>query len=107
MSQTTSDETINCLGSQYSNTVTTVIATLNAITTVNVLVRVYSTYTNCFNQTFPVEYFINIDAGALSGFSNITTTGYVDCGGLEFQACATETRTIDSYEVVTSNFEIC
>jgi hypothetical protein len=107
MSQSTSYEGVECLGSQYTNTITTVIATLAATTSVNVLVRVNLTYVDCLNQTFSTSTLININAGDLSSFSDITTLAYVDCGGQQFQACSIETKTIDSYDVLTSNFTIC
>jgi hypothetical protein len=106
LSQSTSYEGIECLGSPYTNTITTVTATLDAITNVNVLVRVNQTYQDCLNKTYYPSSTININAGDLSGFSNITTLAYVNCGGLE-PACAIETRTIDTYEVLTSNYTIC
>ena len=106
MSQSTSYDGVECLGSQYTNTITTVTATLSAATSVNVLVRVYQTYQDCLNQTYYPSSTININAGDLSGYSNITTLAYVSCGGLE-QSCAIETKTIDSYDVLTSNFTIC
>ena len=105
MSQSNSYEQINCLGQgPYNNTITTITATLDAIALGAVSVRVYGTRTLCYGSTQPEQFDIVITAGQLSGYVDVTTYAYVDCGQ---GSCEVESISIDSYEMLTPNYSIC
>jgi hypothetical protein len=106
MSQTTDSIPITCLGNSYTNTITTVIATLSTISSVNVTVRVNVTRNLCYGSTSPDYYDITISAGQLSNSVDITTFAYVDCGGQD-PSCIQETISIDTYQSQTTNYTIC
>jgi hypothetical protein len=104
LSQSTSYDQYDCTGTLYQRETTTVTATLASISPITVIVRTYATRTDCLNQQFSVQYDTYINAGDLSGFTNITTLIIVDCGG---SGCAPETIAINSQEVLTANYTIC
>ena len=104
LSQSTSYDQYDCTGTLYQRETTTVTATLASISPITVIVRTYATRTDCLNQQFSVQYDTYINAGDLSGFTNITTLIIVDCGG---NGCTPETIAINSQEVLTANYTIC
>ena len=101
-------EEITCLGQgPYNNTITTVTATLDVISSVAVSVRVYGTRTFCYpGPTQSDQFDIVITAGTLSNDVDIPTYSFVNCGGLE-STCQVEQVSIDSYSALTTNYPIC
>jgi hypothetical protein len=107
MTDSQSYEQINCLGQgPYNNTITRITATLDATALGAVSVRVFGTRTLCYGQTQQEQFDITITAGQLSGYVDITTYAYVDCGGRE-STCQVESISIDLYEALTTNYPIC
>jgi hypothetical protein len=105
MTESESYTQINCLGQgPYNVTTTTVTATLAAISSVNVTVRVNGTINYCYGTSGIQTYDITITAGSLSNYVDIITSSYVDCGQ---GSCVIETITIDGYESQTPNYGIC
>jgi hypothetical protein len=104
MTTSTSSQGITCLGNSYTNTITRVTATLDAISAINVTVRVYATRYWCYGGSGSEQYDITITAGNLSNYVDITTTAYVDCGQ---GSCEIETISIDSYVSQTTNYTEC
>jgi hypothetical protein len=104
MNQSTSTESITCLGNSYTNTITRVTATLGNISSVNVTIRVNCTRTPCYGGGSLDYYDITILSGQISNYIDITTFAYVDCGQ---GSCEQETLSIDSYQSQTTNYTIC
>ena len=100
-------EEINCLGQgPYTNTITRVTGTLDSVADGVVSVRVYGTRSLCYGTTQSEQFDIVITAGQLSGYVDIATRAYVDCGGQE-PTCIQEVISIDSYVGLTTNYPIC
>ena len=103
MSTSTDYVDSTCLGVNYSNAVTRITATLDAIASNDVVVRVYGTRFWCYGGTGDEQFDITIHPGSISNYLDVTTSAIVDCGG----SCSSETVSIDSYMAMTNNYPIC
>ena len=89
---------LDCLGTPYNRTITTVTATLydqygnpmNAPSTITVTVN--ATYNPCYGGSIPTTENITITAGSSSGSTNWDASRTVDCGG---EGCLGESQTYD------------
>jgi hypothetical protein len=107
MTTSTRNEQINCLGQgPYNNEITTVTATLAIASSVDVTIRANCTRTLCYGQMQSDYFDILINAGQTSKSIDITTIGYVDCGGQD-PSCTVESISIDTYTSRTNNYTIC
>jgi hypothetical protein len=94
---------LDCLGTPYSRSITTVTATLynqygatmNAASTITVTIN--TTYDPCYGGSIPTTYNITISAGQSSGSVNWDSIRTVDCGQSN---CIQET---DTYNCAFSN----